>query len=163
MSAIKARSRKPACVLVSMLASRRRASSASSTGVLPDFTTCDGPRTEAAVLIGTIWPITSQSNRCRSAARRCLTVGGDSARVWASIHVATCSGCKRRSRRSSYPCTSLETRWPHGHRPGACAGCECSRRRIPESGAQPRPPVAAIRAGREDDGRAKVVTLFKSL
>ncbi len=47
---------------------------------------------EAAGLTGTTWPVTSQSNRWRTAARRCFTVGADSARVCASIQVATCSG-----------------------------------------------------------------------
>jgi len=46
-------------------------------GVLPVFTTCDGPRTEAAGLTDTIWPVTSQSNRWRMAARCCLTVGAE--------------------------------------------------------------------------------------
>jgi len=41
-------------------------------------------------LTGTIWPLTSQSNRWRIAASRCLTEGAASSRVAASIHVATC-------------------------------------------------------------------------
>jgi len=42
-------------------------------------------------LIGTTWPLTNQSNRWRSAARRCLTVGAASSRADASIHAATCT------------------------------------------------------------------------
>src|SRR5665213_2258941 len=45
----------------------------SSTGVLPVLTTCFGPRTAAAGLFGTTWPITSQSNSMRIAASCCLT------------------------------------------------------------------------------------------
>jgi hypothetical protein len=36
---------------------------------------CDGPRTDAAGFTGTTWPVTSRSQGCRTAARRCLTVG----------------------------------------------------------------------------------------
>jgi hypothetical protein len=43
-------------------------------------------------LTGTTWPLTSQSNRWRSAASRCLTDGAASSRVDASIHAATCTG-----------------------------------------------------------------------
>jgi hypothetical protein len=39
----------------------------------PEVTTCWGPRTVSAGLIGTTWPFTSQSNIWRSAASRCLT------------------------------------------------------------------------------------------
>src|SRR5215203_5492188 len=45
-----ARSRRPTGVLTSMLSSRCRASSGASTGVLPRFTTCLGPRTAVAGL-----------------------------------------------------------------------------------------------------------------
>lgn len=55
-----------------MLSSSTRASSGSSTGVLPDFTICVGPRTEAAGFTGTTWRVTSQSNKCRTAARPSL-------------------------------------------------------------------------------------------
>ncbi|MCP2086134.1 UNVERIFIED_ORG: hypothetical protein J2Y81_002151 [Paraburkholderia sediminicola] len=55
----------------------RRASVASSAGVFPFFAVWLGPRTAAAGLCGTIWPVTSQSNRWRIAASRCLTVGAD--------------------------------------------------------------------------------------
>jgi len=34
-----------------------------------------GPRTVVAGLVGTIWPVTSQSNSMRVAANRCLAVG----------------------------------------------------------------------------------------
>ena len=40
-----------------------RQSVPSRTGVLPFVTTCFGPRTAAAGLNGTIWPVMSQSNR----------------------------------------------------------------------------------------------------
>jgi len=63
MRAIRAQSRKPAGVRVSMLFKRRRASSASRTGVLPFLTLYAGPRTEPAGLVGTICPVTNQSNR----------------------------------------------------------------------------------------------------
>ena len=52
-----------------------RACSASSTVVLPVFTTCFGPRTECAGFVATTWPVTSQSNSMRMAARCCFTVG----------------------------------------------------------------------------------------
>ena len=48
MSPIRARSRRPAWVLGSMLSRSCRASSGASTGVLPRETTCFGPHTEAA-------------------------------------------------------------------------------------------------------------------
>ena len=82
-----------------MLSSSARASAGSSTGVCPDVTTWRGPRTEPAGLTGTIWPVTSQSNRWRIAASRCLTLGAASSRVPASIQVATCTGCTARDRR----------------------------------------------------------------
>jgi hypothetical protein len=69
-----------------------RASEGSSTEVCPDVTTCRGPRTEPAGLTGTTWPVTSQSNRWRIAARRCLRLNAASSRVPASIRVATCTG-----------------------------------------------------------------------
>jgi hypothetical protein len=76
-------------VAVSMLSSSLRASAGSSIGVWPLRTTWLGPRTEAAGLTGTIWPLTSQSNRWRIAASRSLTVGA--LWVWAcsSIQAAT--------------------------------------------------------------------------
>ena len=64
-----------------MLSSSARASEGSSTGVCPDVTTWRGPRTDAAGLTGTTWPVTSQSNRWRIAASRCLTLGAASSRV----------------------------------------------------------------------------------
>ena len=63
-----------------MLSSNSRASEGSSTGVLPRFTLWRGPRTEAAGLTGMTWPVTSQSNRCLIAARRCFAVGADRSR-----------------------------------------------------------------------------------
>ena len=52
-----------------------------------------GDGTDPAGLIGTTWPVTSQSNRCRRAARRSLTVGAACSCVCCSIQAATCSGC----------------------------------------------------------------------
>jgi hypothetical protein len=88
MSPISARSRSPAWVDTSMLSSSARASAGSSTGVCPDVTTWRGPRTEPAGLTGTTWPGTSQSNRWRIAASRCLTLGAASSCVAASIRGA---------------------------------------------------------------------------
>src|SRR3954467_12753088 len=75
MTPIKARSRRPTTVEVSMLSIRRRACSSFSTGVLPRRTTYFGPRTAYAGLTASTWPTTSQSNSMRTAARCCLTVG----------------------------------------------------------------------------------------
>ena len=72
MTPIRARSRRPTSVPVLILSRRPRASPAVSTGVLPVFTTCLGPRTELAGLNGTTWPTTSQSNSMRMAARCCF-------------------------------------------------------------------------------------------
>ena len=47
-----------------------------SSGVLPFFTRYFGPRTACAGLASITWPVTSQSNSMRSAARCCFTVGG---------------------------------------------------------------------------------------
>jgi hypothetical protein len=60
---------------------------------LPGRDNVAGPRTDAAGLTGTTWPVTSQSNKWRTPASRCLTLGAASSRVPASIHVATCTGC----------------------------------------------------------------------
>ncbi len=75
MSAIRARSRRPTGVRVSMVSSSVRVSSAVSTGVLPFLTLCLGPRTTLAGLEGMTWPTTSQSNSIRMAASCSLTVG----------------------------------------------------------------------------------------
>ena len=72
-------SRKPTIVLLFILASRAVASSEESTGVEPLPTECRGPRTECAGLVGTTWPVTSQSNNMRIEARCCLTLG---AAIW---------------------------------------------------------------------------------
>jgi hypothetical protein len=58
-----------------MLSSSCRASSASSTDVLPFLTMWRGPRTGAAGFWSITWPMMSQSNNLRVAARCCLTVG----------------------------------------------------------------------------------------
>ena len=73
--AISARSRRSRTVSVGMLSISLRHSAASSTGVLPVFTTCFGPRTAAAGFIGTTWPVISQSNSMRTAASCCFTPG----------------------------------------------------------------------------------------
>ena len=89
MSAINARSRNPTGFDTSMLSSKRRASAGCSTGALPAFTACEGPRTDPAGFTGTTWPVTSHSNRWRSAASCCLTVGAACVRVCVSIQAAT--------------------------------------------------------------------------
>ena len=92
MAAMSARSRRPTskgsrvsgpspcCTVrrVRMLSSKARASAAVSTGVLPVLREYLGPRTAWAGFNSRIWPVTSQSNRTRSAARCCLTVAGAS-------------------------------------------------------------------------------------
>jgi hypothetical protein len=56
-----------------MLSNSRRA--AVRKGVLPRLTTCFDPRTACAGLSARTWPMTSQSNSIRTAARCCFTVG----------------------------------------------------------------------------------------
>ncbi len=92
MTPISARSRSPTSELVSMAARSARASSRSSTGVLPFLTTCLGPRTACAGLISITWPTTSQSKSIRSADRCCLTVGLASSCSSPSMYPATCTG-----------------------------------------------------------------------
>ena len=58
-----------------MVSISRRHSWPSSTGVLPVFTTCFGPRTAEAGFVGTTWPVISQSNSIRTAASCCFTPG----------------------------------------------------------------------------------------
>jgi hypothetical protein len=79
-------------VVMSIEASKARASSGASTGVLPRRMLCDGPRTEIAGLCCTTWVRTNQSNRCRTLASRCFTVGTDTLRPSSSIYAATCNG-----------------------------------------------------------------------
>src|SRR5438105_3285733 len=67
-----ARSRKPWIVSVSIESKSSLVSSRVSTGVLPRFTTCFGPWTECAGLVGTTCPTTSQSKSIRTAARLLL-------------------------------------------------------------------------------------------
>ena len=73
--AISARSRRSRTVSVGMASSSLRHSLPSSTGVLPVVTTYFGPRTAAAGLVGTTWPVMSQSNSIRTAASCCFTPG----------------------------------------------------------------------------------------
>ena len=82
---IDARSRKPAGVVISMLSMSVRASSGASTGLLPAFTTWDGPRTDPARFVGITWPVTIPLN----AARRSLAVGAACSRVCYSIQAET--------------------------------------------------------------------------
>jgi hypothetical protein len=72
-----------------MLSTSAHASSGASTGVLTRFTAWDGRRTELVGLAGTTWPVSSQSNRCRIAARRSLTVGAAHFCYYNSIKAAT--------------------------------------------------------------------------
>ena len=80
--AINARSRRSRTVSVGMLSMSLRHSVASSTGVLPVFTTCFGPRTAAAGFIGTTWPMTSQSNSIGPAPQR---VGASPSARWSGV------------------------------------------------------------------------------
>ena len=75
MTPMMARSRIPRMFVTSMLSRSIRASSADRLGVLPRRTTYFGPRTAAAGLLSTTWPMMSQSNSIRIAARCCFTVG----------------------------------------------------------------------------------------
>jgi len=58
-----------------MLSSSRRAWSSVSTGVFPRLITCFGPRTACAGFTASTWPMMSQSNSMRMAARCCFTGG----------------------------------------------------------------------------------------
>jgi hypothetical protein len=75
-----------------MAASSLRQSAASSTGVLPVFTTSFGPRTAEAGFTGTTWPVMSQSNSMRTAASCCFTPGAEWVCWSVSIQVATSNG-----------------------------------------------------------------------
>ena len=90
--AISARSRRSRTVSVGMASRSLRHSFPSSTGVLPVFTTCFGPRTAAAGLAGMTWPVISQSNSIRTAASCCFTSGAEWVSWQVSIHVATSNG-----------------------------------------------------------------------
>lgn len=79
-------------MLVGILLSSFRHSLASSTGVLPGFTTCFGPRTAAAGFTGTIWPVMSQSNSILTAASCCFTSGAEWVCWRDSIYVLTSKG-----------------------------------------------------------------------
>jgi hypothetical protein len=73
--AISALWRRSRAVPVGMLSISVRHSLVSSTGILPVFTTCFGPRTAKAGLAGTTWPVISQSNTIRTVASCCFTPG----------------------------------------------------------------------------------------
>jgi hypothetical protein len=68
---------RPIGEVVSIASSSARASPAANTGVLPFLTECFGPRTTLAGFVGITWPTTSQSNKPRRAANRCLIDGAD--------------------------------------------------------------------------------------
>ena len=97
---------------MSMLSRSTRAWSASSTVVLPVLTTCFGPRTAWAGLVATTWPVTSQSNSMRMAARCCLTDGFSKSlassrcrRRRAAVRCRRCRrACARRTRRRTAGC-----------------------------------------------------------
>ena len=89
---------------VLMLSSSSRASSAVSTGVFPFLTTYFGPRTAWAGFTSRTWPVTSQSKSMRSAARDCLTVGGENSPWRSFTKAATWKGCTSASWRM--PCAS---------------------------------------------------------
>jgi len=72
---ISARSRRSMTVVVSIASMSCRASAGSSAGVSSRRTMWRGPRTAAAGVVGMIWPMTSQSNKWRSAAKRSFAVG----------------------------------------------------------------------------------------
>src|ERR1700730_13410272 len=87
MRPMRARSRKPMTVEILIASISWRASSGSSTGVLPRRTIWRGPRT-AAGLTGMIWPITeqmTQGGQAQLCGRRgvrllqLLDIGGDGA------------------------------------------------------------------------------------
>jgi hypothetical protein len=90
--------------LVMMLSSSARVSSAVSTGVLPFFTTYFGLHTAWAGLVSIMWPVTGQSNSIRSAAKCCLTVGGENWPCSSLTKAAAWKGCTCAN--SSRPCAS---------------------------------------------------------
>ena len=99
--AISARSRRSRTVSVGMLSMSLRHSAPSSTGVLPVFTTCFGPRTAAAGFIGTTWPVTSQSNSMRTAASCCFTPGAPCFSCSSFTQAATSNGRMAREREAA--------------------------------------------------------------
>ena len=118
-----------------MLSSSRRACSASSTVVLPVFTTCFGPRTACAGLVATIWPVTSQSNSMRMAARCCLTDGFSKPLASFRYRRRRATARCRRAGRSGVLAPGEEPARMPGNRPCGCSCCGSSRRRIPGNGA----------------------------
>ena len=82
MSPISARSRRPACVDDVDAVEQRARFGGIEHRRLPGRHDVAGARApSAAGLTGTTWPVTSQSNRWRIAASRCLTLGAASSRV----------------------------------------------------------------------------------
>jgi hypothetical protein len=115
-----------------MDSSSLRHSAPSSTGVLPVFTTCFGPRMAAAGLVGSTWPVISQSNSIRTPQVAALTPGAECSCCRPSIYVATSNGRIAASVRPRCSHQVKNRRMPR-HRLGAYAGCGCWRRRIRHS------------------------------
>jgi hypothetical protein len=84
--AINARSRRARSVVAGMQSSSLRHWAPSRTGVLPVLTTCFGPRTSDAGLVGTTWPVTSEPNSIRTAASCCFTDGAE-ASFWSCSNI----------------------------------------------------------------------------
>jgi hypothetical protein len=120
-----------------------RASKGSSPGVCPDVTMCRGPRTDAAGLTGTTWPVTSQSNRWRIAASRYLTLGAASSRMRRPrSRSPRAPAGRRRSTARWRPRTRRGIPQQLGHRRGAILAAKNSRKRM-----LARSPAAPTRAG----------------
>ena len=125
-------------VVMSILSSSARASSGASTGVLPTFTTCDGPRTDAGRVhrhhLAGHQPVEQMAQRRQplldASVRRW-------SRVCCSIQAATCSGCTSATdAHAVILAPGHELRARRGYRRGGCAGCGWWRRRIPGSAAR---------------------------
>jgi hypothetical protein len=100
-----------------------------STGVCPDVTTCRDPRTDAAGLTGTTWPVTSQSKqmadrgeplhdaRRRELARAGLVCGPTGSRATHADGRGKPGRCGRKSFVAT-PEQRNNVRLPRAHRPG---------------------------------------------
>jgi hypothetical protein len=82
-------------------------------------TTCLGPRTAGAGLTARTWPTTRQSKSMRTAASRCLTVGGENPRPRLSTQAATCTGSMSAGR-GGLDEISQRIPTPPGNKPCAC-------------------------------------------
>ena len=143
-----------------MLSRSWRASSGASTGVLPRLTLWAGPRTEAAGLVGITWPITSQSNRRRIAARRCFAVGAG-ARLAQRLDVGGDVERLDGRDRGDPPALAPGQEFAHGAGVGAARVWRCGsrRRRIRGSGAAPcrRRPTDKCGSSRQLTGARKFI------